>query len=89
METISDYFPQPRAVNTIDPGSEHGRGHVHASDVISRRVPRVCGHWTPAYTFRRLFLVDLVPAVALTSYDALLSRPIIEPTISWANHTIL
>jgi hypothetical protein len=83
VETISDYFPQPRAVNAIDSRIEHGRGHVYASDVISRHIPRVCGYWAPAYTFRRFFLVDLVPAVALTFNDASLSCPIFEHTISW------
>jgi hypothetical protein len=75
VETISDYFPQAPAINVIGPGSEHGRGHVYSSDVIGRRIPRVCGHWAPAYTFRRFLLVDLVSAVALTSYDASLSFP--------------
>ena len=79
MEAISDYLPQPHAVNAIDSGSERGRGHVYANDGISRRIPRLCGHWAPAYTFRRFFLLDLVPAVALTSYYASLSRPILEP----------
>jgi hypothetical protein len=88
VETISDYFPQPRAVNAIDSGSEHGRGHVYASDGISRHIPRIYGHWAPTYTFRRFFLVDLVPAVALTSYDASLSRPIFEPNLWWANYMI-
>jgi hypothetical protein len=79
VETISDYFPQPRTVDAIDSGSEHGRGRVHASDGIGRHIHRICGHWAPAYTFRRFFLVNLVPAVALTSYDSSLSRPIFEP----------
>jgi len=72
---MSDYLPQPRAVNAIDSSSESGRGHVYASAVIHHRFPRICRHRAPAYTFRRLFLVDLVPAVALTSYDASLSFP--------------
>ena len=88
METISDYFPQPRAVNAIDSGREHGRGHVYASDGISRHIPRVCGLWAPAYTFRRFFLVDLVPAIALTSYDASLSSSIFEFNVWWANHMV-
>jgi len=75
VEAVSDYFPQPRAVNAIDPGIEHGHGHVSASDVIGRHIPRVCGHWPPAYAFRRFSFVDLVPAVALTSYAASLSFP--------------
>jgi hypothetical protein len=60
-------------------GSERGSGHVYASDGISRRFPRLCRHWAPAYTFHHLFLVDLVPVVALPSPDALLSRTIFEP----------
>ena len=75
---MSDYFYQLRAINAIDSGSEHGRGHVYASNGIGRRIPRICGHWAPAYTFRRLCLFDLVPVVALTSYDASLSCPIFE-----------
>ena len=78
---MSDYLPQPRAVNAIDSGSEPGRGHVYASTVINHRFPRIYKHWAPAYTFRRLFLLDLVPAVTLTSYDASLSRPIFEPNM--------
>jgi hypothetical protein len=89
VETISDYFPQPCAVDAIDSGSEHGRGCVHASDGISRHIHRICGHWAPAYTFRRFFLVDLVPAVALTSHDASLSCSIFELTMWWANYMIL
>jgi len=88
VETISDCFPQPRAVNAIDSGSEHGRGRVYASDGISRHIPCIYRHWAPAYTFRRVFLVDLVPAVALTSYDAPLSRPIFEPSSWRANYMI-
>lgn len=76
---LTDYFPQLRADNVIDSGREHGRGHDYASDGIGRHIPRIFGHWAPAYTRRRLFFIDLVPAVALTSYDASLSRPIFEP----------
>ena len=87
MESLFDYLPQLRAVNAIDSGSKHGRGHVYASDGVSRRFPRIYGHWTPAYAFRRLLLVDLVPASAFTSYDASLSHPVFEPTMT-ANHMI-
>jgi hypothetical protein len=69
---------QSRAVNAIDSGSEHGRWHVYASVGISRHIHRICGIWAPAYTFRRIFLIDLVPAVALAAHDASLSRPIFE-----------
>ena len=88
VESLSDYFPQLRAVNVIDSGSKHGRGHVYASDGVSRRFHRIYRHWAPAYAFRRLLLVDLVPAVALTSYDASLSRPIFEPNAWRANYII-
>jgi hypothetical protein len=88
VETISDYFPQPHAVNAIDSGSEHGRGHVYASDTISRHIPHICGRWAPAYTFRHFFLVELDPAVAHTSYGASLSRPILGPNALWADYTI-
>jgi hypothetical protein len=88
VDTISDYFPQPRADIAIDSGIKLGHGHDYASDGISHHIPRICGHWTPAYTFRRFFLVDLVPAVALTSYDASLSCPIFEPNAWWANYMI-
>jgi hypothetical protein len=88
VESLSDYFPQLRAVNVIDSGSKHGRGHVYASDGVSRRFHRIYRHWAPAYAFRRLLLVDLVPAFALTSHDASLSHPIFDPTMWWANHMI-
>jgi hypothetical protein len=86
VESLSDYFHQLRAVNAINSGRKHGRGHVYASDGISRRFPRIYSHWAPAYAFRRLLLVDLVPAFALTSYVASLSRSIFELTMWWANH---
>ena len=85
METPFDYFPQLRAVNAIDSGSKHGRGHVYASDGISRRFPRIYRHRASAYAFRRLLFVNLVPALALTSYDASLSPPIFEHSMWWAN----
>jgi hypothetical protein len=88
VETISDYFPQPHAVNAIDSGSEHGRGHVCANDGISRHISRICGRWAPAYTFHRFLLVELDPAVAHTSYGASLSRPIFEPNVWWADYMI-
>src|SRR5690349_12245384 len=78
-------LPQSCAVDVIDSGREHGRRHVYASDGISRLIHRICGFWAPAYTLCRLFLIDLVPAVALTSYDASLSRPIFESIAWWAN----
>jgi hypothetical protein len=87
-ELLSDYFPQSRAVDVIDSGSEHGRGDVYASDGISRHIPRIRGHWAPAYTFGRLFFVDLVPAVGSASYDASLSHPILEAMAWWANYMI-
>ena len=77
-ETLFDYFRQLRAVNAIDSGSKHGRGYVYASNGISRRFPRIYSHWAPAYAFHRLLLVDLVPAFALTSYDASLSHPFLN-----------
>ena len=86
--SLSDHFPQLRAVNAIDSGRKHGRGHVFTSDVVGRRFPRIYSHWAPAYAFRRLLLVDLVPAFALTSYAASLSHPIFEPIMWCANHMI-
>ena len=85
FRTISDYFPQPCAVNAINSGREPGCGHVNASDGISHRFHHICRHWAPAYAFRHLFLVDLVPAVALASYDASLSHPIYELNAWWTN----
>jgi hypothetical protein len=72
----ADYFLQPRAVAANDSGREHGSGHVYASDGISRGLPCICRLWTSAYTLRHLFITDLVPALALASNDASLSRPI-------------
>jgi hypothetical protein len=80
VQPLSDYFLQLRAVDAIDSGRKHGRGHVHAGDGVSRRFPRIYGHWARAYACRRLLLVNLVPALALTSYVASLSHSIFEPT---------
>ena len=85
---MSDYFPQPRADNAVDSGIEHGCSHVYAGSIISHRFSPICRHRASAYTFRRLFLVDLVPASELTSYDASLSRPIFEPNAWLANYMI-
>jgi hypothetical protein len=68
VESLSDYFPQLRAVDAIDSGRKHGRGHVYAGDGVSRRFPRIYSHWARAYAFRRLLLVDLVPDLTFTSY---------------------
>ena len=83
MQSLSDYFPQLRAVNANDSGRKYGRGHGYASDGVSRRFPRIYSHWAPAYACSRLLLVDLVPAFALTSYVASLSHPIFDPTMCW------
>ena len=48
------------------------------SSVVTFLVYAGTGH---QLAFRRFLLVDLVPAVALTSYDASLARPIFEPSI--------
>jgi hypothetical protein len=75
-------------VNAINSGSEHGRGHVYSNDNINRHIRLICGHWAPAYTFRRFFLVDLVPTVAHSYFVPSLSRPIFEPNAWRANYMI-
>jgi hypothetical protein len=45
--------------HAFDSGSERGSGHVHASDGISRRFPRLWRHRAPAYPFHHLFLVPV------------------------------
>ena len=63
----------------IDPRSQHGSGHVYASDGISRRLHHIHKHWAPAYACHRLFLIDLVPTSALAAHDAtLVGRAILE-----------
>ncbi len=75
---LADIFPQPRAIDADDSGSEHGSVHVHASNSITRRFPRIFRLWAPNYTFRHLFIIDFVPALALASHDASLSLVIFD-----------
>jgi ABC-type multidrug transport system fused ATPase/permease subunit len=79
VETLSDYSPQPCAVNSISSGSELGGDPFYAGDSISRGFPHIFRSWEPARIFRRLSISDLFRAFALTSHDASLSRMIFDP----------
>jgi hypothetical protein len=69
--TISDYFPQPRAVNAIDSGSEHDRDHVYASATISQRFSHTVyagiGHQLTPF---ESVVFSLAPTVYATSPNA-------------------
>ena len=67
----AELFDQLRADNAINSRVEYDRGYGYPRNGVGRCFPRICRHWTPAYTRYHFCLVNLVPAFAFTPYDAM------------------
>jgi len=67
---LADLSHQLRADDAAGSYGEHGIVLIYSGNGICRSFSRIRRFRTSTYTCRDIFLVDLVPAVTFTPYDA-------------------